>query len=88
MGRIQQVILVLGVILRLLRSWPRLRKEGEEAIHAARAAYLTAWQALEDRHLTQEEVREARRKLEALGQEVEDVVLVLAPILGMGKEDG
>ena len=88
MGRLKLVILVLEVILLLLRSWPRLHKEGAEAIHAARAAYLTAWQALEDRHLTQEEVREARRKLEALGQEVEDVVLVLAPILGMGKEDG
>ncbi len=88
MGRMQQVILVLGVILRVLRNWPRLKKEGEEAIQAARAAYLTAWQALEDRHLTKEEVREARRKLEALGQEVEDVVLVLAPILGMKKEDG
>jgi hypothetical protein len=65
-----------------LRRLRRLRQEGEGAIHAAGVGRRAVWQARGDRPLPREEVRDARRKLEVLGQEVEDVSRARAPILG------
>ena len=79
-------ILVLGLVLRLLLSLPRLRKEAREAVNAAGLAYKEAWEALADRSLTQEEVAEVRRKLEAFGKETEDVLKLLAQVLGLEEE--
>jgi hypothetical protein len=79
-------IMVLGLVLRLLLSLPRLRKEAREAVNAAGLAYKEAWEALADRSLTREEVMEVRRKLEAFGKETEDVLKLLAQVLGLEEE--
>ena len=86
-GKVKLAIGLVQVLLRLLVSWPRLRKEAREAIQAAGVAYMTLWNAMEDRDLTREEVAAVRKKLEAFGQETEDVLQVLAGILGIKEED-
>jgi hypothetical protein len=80
-------VLALELVLRLLRSLPRLRKEANEAIDAAGLAYKEAWEALADRDLTRQEVAEVRKKLEVFGQGTEDVLQVLARVLGLKEED-
>ncbi len=86
-GKMKLAIGLLEVLLRLLVRWPRLRKEAREAIQAAGVAYNEAWDALADRDLTRQEVAAVRKKLEAFGQETEDVLQVLAGILGLKEED-
>ncbi len=80
-------ILALELVLRLLASLPRLRREANEAIAAAGLAYKEAWDALADRDLTRQEVAEVRKKLEAFRRETEDLLQVLAGILGLKEED-
>ena len=84
---VKLALVALGVVLRLLGSLPRVRREAWEAINAAGLAYKEAWEALEDRALTQEEVAEIRKKLEVFGQETEDVLQVLAGVLGLKEDD-
>ncbi|MBI2855645.1 MAG: hypothetical protein HYX93_02225 [Chloroflexi bacterium] len=84
--RIRLAIVILEAVLRLLGSWPRLRKEADEAIDAASLAYNEAWEALADRELTRDEVAEVRKRLEAFGRETEEVLQLLAHVLGIGKE--
>ena len=86
-GKMKLAIGLLQVLLRLLVSWPRLRKEAREAIQAAGVAYMTLWNALEDRDLTREEVAQVREKLKAFAQETEDVLQLLARVAGIGKEE-
>jgi hypothetical protein len=80
-------VLALQLMLRLLLGLPRLRKEAREAISAAGLAYREAWEALADRELTREEVAEVRRRLEAFGKETEDVLKLLARVLGLEEEE-
>ncbi len=86
-GKMKLAIGLLQVLLRLLVSWPRLRKEAREAIQAAGLAYMTLWNALEDRDLTREEVAQVREKLKAFAQETEDVLQLLARVVAIGKEE-
>ena len=86
-GKMKLAIGLLQVLLRLLVSWPRLRKEAREAIQAAGVAYMTLWNALEDRDLTREEVAQVREKLKAFAQETEDVLQLLARVVAIGKEE-
>ena len=84
---VKAAILILEAVTRLLRNWPRLRREADVVIDAAGLAYIEAWKALADRDLTRNEVAEVREKLESLGREAEEVLQLLAHILGIGKEN-
>ena len=86
-GRLKLAIGRLQVLLRLLVSWPRLRKEAREAIQDTGVAYMTLWNALEDRDLTREEVAQVREKLKAFAQETEDVLQLLARAVAIEKEE-
>lgn len=85
---VRLAILALELALRLLLGLPRLRKEAREAINAAGLAYKELRDALADRDLTREEVAEIRKKAEAFGRETQDVLQVLAGVLGLQEEEG
>lgn len=57
----------------------------DQAINAG-LAYKEAWEALEDRDLTREEVAAVRKKLEAFAGETEDVLQLLARVLMIREE--